>query len=80
MVRSIISALQLEKAHHAFLVTSSRFSDPVEKQRLLYLNEYHVSLHNGEAIQEWLRNYKTKSEGGLWLSDDWEDYFKNGWC
>ena len=72
IVNAVIGAARRAKVDHAFLVTSSYFTkDVVRKQKELV--DIRLHLMDGDKVRQWLREYKVRSDGGLWLSNNWEE-------
>jgi HJR/Mrr/RecB family endonuclease len=72
IVNGVIGAARRAAADHAFLVTSTFFTQEVERKRQEFA-DLHLHLRDGDAVREWLRDYKVHSEGGLWLAPGWEE-------
>lgn len=66
VVNQVLGSARRQNVEHAFLVTTSRFTADVEKERVR-LGELRLHLRDGEAIKEWLSHYTVRSDGGVWL-------------
>ena len=66
IVNQVLGSARRQNVEHAFLVTTSRFTADVEKERVR-LGELRLHLRDGEAIKEWLSHYTVRSDGGVWL-------------
>jgi restriction endonuclease Mrr len=70
IVNQVLGAAQRMNVQHAFLVTTSRFTEDVDLQRSK-LAELHLHLRDGEQVREWLTNYRAHDGSGLWLDPRW---------
>ncbi len=66
VVNQVLGAARRQNVEHAFLVTTTRFTADVERERPL-LADLRLHLRDGDAIREWLSRYKARTEGGIWL-------------
>jgi len=72
IVNQVLGAARRANVDHAFLVTTSDFTRDVLSHRIAF-QELRLHLRNGDDLREWLRDYKPRTNGGLWLAEDWED-------
>lgn len=72
VVNAVIGAKERAKVEHAFLVTTSSFTEDVERMKA-ELGEFRLHLFDGEKVKEWLRDYTVRSDGGIWLEKGWDD-------
>ncbi|OFX44643.1 MAG: hypothetical protein A2046_01305 [Bacteroidetes bacterium GWA2_30_7] len=72
IVNGVIGAAVRAKVDHAFLVTTSSFTSNVIKRKA-ELSELNLQIKDGHEIKEWLKCYKVRSDGGLWLSKTWDN-------
>jgi restriction endonuclease Mrr len=79
----VIGAADNAETQHVFLVTSSDFTASVraaaqerellsaQSDRQAQFKNIMVDLVNGKRLVEWLREYKVRVDGGLYLREDW---------
>lgn len=72
IVNGVVGAAKRANADHAFLVTTSSFTRDVTKQEVV-LRDLRVHLRDGDAIVKWLSDYTPRSDGGLWLDQQWKE-------
>lgn len=66
IVNAVLGAARRADVEHAFLVTTSSFTKDVELQRS-QLSNLRLHLRDGDDVRLWLRDYRPKSDGGIWL-------------
>ena len=66
IVNSVLGAATRAQVDHALLVTTGRFSRAV-KAKELELRDLRLHIRDGEAIIEWLRNYRPMEGDGIWI-------------
>lgn len=72
IVNQVIGAAKRMNVDHAFLVTTSTFTREVLSQKASFQN-MRIHLREQSDILQWLREYKPREDGGLWLAEDWQD-------
>ena len=70
IVNAVIGAARRGNVDHAFLVTSSVFTEDVLRGAN-DLREVRLHLRDGDDVVQWLDDYAFRSDGGLWLARDW---------
>jgi len=70
IVNAVLGASRRANADHAFLVTSSRFTQDVLSMRDT-LRELRLHLRDGDDVSKWLSEY-TPCDGGLWIAPNLE--------
>ena len=80
----VVGAADGAESGHVFLVTSSDFTSDVETAaaerrrlsqepgRTAMFKNVVVDLVDGKRLVEWLRQYKVRTDGGLWLRENWD--------
>ena len=72
LVNGVIGAAKRANTEHAFLVTTSSFTKDV-LARKAELEDIRLHLRDGQAVQEWLQNYRSREDGSLWLATGWNE-------
>lgn len=72
VVNAVLGAKARASADHAFLVTSTLFTQDVEREKQKF-EDLRLHLRDGNAVREWLQDYTVRSDGGLWLAPGWND-------
>ncbi|MBL7224682.1 MAG: restriction endonuclease [Desulfobacteraceae bacterium] len=70
IVNAVMGAARRSNVDHAFLVTSSYFTEDVQRQEN-QLRDLRLHLRDGDDVVQWLQDYTVQSTGGLWLANDW---------
>ncbi|UCF85985.1 MAG: restriction endonuclease [Desulfobacteraceae bacterium] len=71
IINQVIGAAKRADVDHAFLVTTSFYTKDVSRRKAEF-SDIRLHLRDGYEVQEWLKNYEPKSDGGLWLSNGWD--------
>lgn len=72
VINQVIGAARRADVDHAFLFTTSFFTKDVNRRKAEF-SDIRLHLRDGTEVCEWLKNYEPKSDGGLWLSQGWND-------
>ncbi len=72
IVNAVVGASRRANVDHALLVTSSSFTEDVERERNR-LRECRLHLRDGDDIVNWLQEYRPREDSGLWLPARWNE-------
>ncbi len=64
VVNQVLGAARRQKADHAFLVTTSKFTRDVVSKKA-FLRDLRLHLRDGTDIAQWIREYKPRTDLGL---------------
>jgi HJR/Mrr/RecB family endonuclease len=71
VVNAVLGAKVRQGADHALLVTSSAFTNDVIQAQAA-LHDLRLTLKDGEAVREWLKELKPSATRGAFLQPGWE--------
>jgi hypothetical protein len=81
VVKTVLGALHLEQEnrgwHIGLIVSLSGFKDFRGTNRN-QLRMKGIELQDGSDVARYLRTYKPRSDGGLWLPADWDEHLPRG--
>lgn len=69
IVNAVLGAAIRNGVEHSMLVTSSTFSADVSRRSSEW-RDLNLELYDGQAVAEWLSNYRPRKDMGLWINPD----------
>jgi hypothetical protein len=71
IVNSVVGAAKRAKVDHALLVTTSHFTRDVLQLEADW-SDLRLHLKDGDEVIQWLKEYKPREDGGLYLAPGWD--------